>query len=135
MNPFDFKFQNPLSPPELVDAFIKKSIVQIGSLEIWYDTVGRPGDDTWRLSNIDYNKITNTLTFHFGSNYISVVEPHRIYANHRAIAIFDASQINWHYKDWEFEYRKTATGLQTTILRGNHLFDVNQSEKAFYFYN
>jgi hypothetical protein len=131
MNNYDLTLFNSLTINELVEKF-PSSTINDGSIDVFGDTIGKPGDIVYSLKNIEVDG--NTLKFEFGETEVVIFNPINIIVNEKVIGVSDCSKVIWSNGNSSFEYLKEGDSLNTRVLKGEHFFKTKQNREAFLFY-
>ncbi len=128
INKYDY-----LSIDELVDLFHKNKIIKFGSIGLFGDSIGKPGDTIYNLTGI--RKINeNTLEFTFGLTKIILHNPLNIYLDENSIIVQSCIKAEWLESDIKLSYSLILGKLHTELLEGKHTFRANHLENAFTLY-
>jgi hypothetical protein len=124
-----------ITPKELIQKFNDGKTIKFGCISVWNDSIGRPGDNIYTLSEVKYLEVPGILLFSFKKNSISLRNFKKILINNRMICIEFAEEIKWEEPDVELLYNNVDNNIVCKLIRGKHTFSTSIFERAFMFYD
>lgn len=132
MDYYNLDLFDEISALELVAKSENETLIQSGNIEVYGDTVGRPGDISYDLKYIEYNE--HVIVFNFGGSSVVVEHPQGIVVNKLVIAIKSASKVSWNWSEDEImTYSDNEEKLETSSTNKNHNFNTSKKLPAFLF--
>lgn len=94
MNYYNLSEFNQVTCSDLINQFHKNGTIRHGSISIYGDSIGKPGDNFYLLEAIQ--RLDNdTIIFEFHQDKIIVYSPTNIVLNEKVIGIQSAKKIEW----------------------------------------
>lgn len=133
MNYYNINEYTLLKIIALIDAFRQNKTIRSGSISIFDDTIGKPGDRIVELTNILQDGSRLHFVFHNGEKIILTMPSDPI-INDKVIGIRDAVEVEWIAKEVHLLYKCQNNELNGIAQVGNHNFRINRSSPAFLYY-
>ena len=133
MNYYELNNFKSINVKDLIDNFINDITIKVGSISIFGDTIGKPGDRSSLLKSIRNEE--DKLIFEFGNDEkITVYNPIYIVINSKIIGIQNCKKVKWIFNDLELEYSVKENLIETMTLKGNHSFRIKPYSEALLFF-
>ena len=105
---------------KLIEHYKESKASEAGSIQVWGDCIGRPGDNIYRLNQI--RECDDSLTFEFGNGEIICKNPDKVYINELIIAIKRCDEIIWIDRSvglkTKYRYDPSSKSLITEVIEG-----------------
>lgn len=118
----------------LIRSFQLKKTIKQGSISVFSDSIGKPGDNIYSLTSIQKNE-NESIVFEFNNDKIIVFDPIFIVSNEKMIGIRTARKIEWIIDDLHLIYDNREGVLKTSVMLGSHNFRVDENFDAFMLYS
>ena len=119
---------------ELTEQYKESKASLSGTLTVWGDTIGRPGDTLYSLNEIKITK-EGVIVFEFNNSCVQLVNPIDIYVNKMIIAVRKSDKIIWedvHFNTKiEYNFDKSVQNVEAKIIFGEHLPNLDSAEPCF----
>lgn len=133
MDYYNINLFEEITQIELVEKLEKATLINCGSIAIFGDTVGKPGDIWYDLKSIEAT--TQMIIFHFGNSSIVVHDYKGIVVNDYVIGIKSASRVDWNWsKHEQLIYMNNNERLATKTNYKKHVFNTDKSQPAFLYH-
>lgn len=136
MNYYDLQEFTGLKISQLLESFKSEKTIRFGSISVFEDSIGKPGDRILELRKIEIKE--DDLHLYFNENEkIIINKPNHVVINEKVIGIQKCKEINWINKDLNLVYSMDSNNskIQTKVITGEHNFRVNNNSAAFLFYS
>ena len=124
-----------ISIEELLLELKNNRLINEGSISVWGDEIGKPGDSIYTLKNIAFDGQNSKLTLLFGTNcVIEIQDPEEITLNEKIVCIKNATKVLWNTNNMSLNYDRKNNQLFGTANNGPHTFRIQSEKPAFLFY-
>ena len=130
MDYYNIDLFDEIDQDTLITNFEDGTLIESGNIDVYGDTVGRPGDIFYDLASIATTE--NSIIFNFGKSSVEVHNPKGIVVNKYVIGIKSAARVDWNWSDEEkLIYEDGDDGFETKAINQNHNFNINKKKPAF----
>jgi uncharacterized membrane protein len=133
MNYYNLSDFDPISIESLISRFQSRQTIICGSISIFGDSIGKPGENIYTLISIHKNE-NESVIFEFKNDRIIVFRPIFIVSNEKLIGVKQAYRIEWINNDLHLIYNNRNGIVENTLRIGSHIFRTKESQDAFMFY-
>lgn len=117
----------------MIESYEHSKAAKIGSITIFGDTLGRPGDTSYFLKEI--STLDNEVIFEFKNAIIRVLKPKYFYVNEMMIAIKECEKIIWDdtFFKVKLEYLVLSeeNKIKVNVIKGKHTSRIETNEPCF----
>ncbi len=131
---YNLESLDPIEDDTLMQLYKESKAALAGTITLWGDCIGRPGDNLYALKEITGTS-EKGIVFEFKGAKIQVYNPRNIYVNEMIIAINGCDKIIWDDISFntkiEYLIDKSDQKVVANIVRGEHHPNLNTSEPCF----
>jgi hypothetical protein len=114
----------------LIKKYIQGETINMGSLSLWGDSIGRPGDIIYTLISIT-KKNSNIIQFNFKDMIVDVFGPIDIAIDENSIVIYLADKLELFDSSVHLVYERKDHNFDVSAVSGFHSFKVDINRPAF----
>lgn len=133
MNYYNLSDFKQITIENLIQKFQSRKTISQGSISVFSDSIGKPGDNIYTLISI-YKNENESVVFEFKNDRIVVFNPIFIVSNEKVIGIKNANKIEWINENLHLIYENRNGILKTYVKIGIHNFRTKESQDAFMLY-
>ncbi|WP_430966728.1 hypothetical protein [Spongiimicrobium sp. 2-473A-2-J] len=134
MDYYNINELEPIDKSQIKTLYKKSKASEGGSILVWGDCIGRPGDNIYRLLQIEEFD-EGMYLFNFSKSDIILKEPNKVYINEFIIAVECCNEIIWHDRSSglkiRYSFNPSSKSLIANVLKGSHNPVISINEPAF----
>ncbi|WP_299527082.1 hypothetical protein [Winogradskyella sp.] len=108
-----------------------------GCIEIWGDSIGRPGDNLYSISDIEVPN-QRTLKINLGHGNIKLIDPKEFYCDNTSLIVNTSSEVIWEMPliNLKLYYlvEKKFGDIMCNSTIGEHTFKIDKEKPSFKMY-